>query len=380
MRELVALDCAGPTLVAALEAAWDAGDAVAPIDGRLAATPRSAVLGTLAPTAVVDRSGIRHRLEAGRPVEDGDAVVIATSGTTGAPRAVVLTHAAVEASALASTRALGVDPTRDRWLSCLPAAHIGGLSVIMRALLSGTALTAHERFDAAAVDAAARAGATLVSLVPTALRRIDPGLWRCILLGGQAPPDDLDPNVVSTYGMTETGSGIAYDGRPLDGVELDIARDGEILVRAPMLLRAYRDGTVPVDSGGWFATGDMGRIDGGRLRVEGRRGDLIITGGENVWPAPVEAALAQVAGVAEVAVVGVPDPEWGQRVVAVVVPESDTAPPTLDSLRAVVRDRVAPYAAPRSLHLVRSLPRTGSGKVRRAALAAAVQPDRADGG
>src|SRR5436309_14612391 len=137
------------------------------------------------------------------PVDDGDAVVVATSGTSGEPKGVVLTHDALRASAVATSARLGVDPTHDRWLACLPLAHVGGLSVITRALATGTPVTVPGGFDAAAVDTAARdEGATLVSLVATALRRIDAGRFRVIVLGGSAPPRQLPDNVVTTYGMT----------------------------------------------------------------------------------------------------------------------------------------------------------------------------------
>ena len=162
--------------------------------------------------------------------------------------------------------------------------------------------------------------------------------------------------MIATYGMTETGSGIAYDGVPLDGVEVRIAADGEVQLRAPMLLRAYRDGTDPRTADGWFPTGDLGALVAGVLAVHGRRGDLIITGGENVWPAAVEPVLGRHPAVAEVAVVGRPDPEWGQRVVAVVVPADPSAPPTLDGLRDWVKLDLPAYAAPTALELVAALP------------------------
>ncbi len=213
----------------------------------------------------------------------------------------------------------------------------------------------------------AAAGATLVSLVATALQRVDPARFRTIVLGGSAPPPDLPPNVVTTYGMTETGSGVVYDGHPLDGVDVRIDGDGEISVRGPMLLRAYRDGTVPLQHG-WFATGDLGRWDAdGRLLVEGRRSDLIISGGENVWPEPVESVLRRHPGVADVAIAGEPDPEWGQAVTAYVVAAGD--PPTLDELRDAVKQELAPHCAPRRLVIVTAIPRTALGKIRRAGLA-----------
>jgi O-succinylbenzoic acid--CoA ligase len=169
---------------------------------------------------------------------------------------------------------------------------------------------------------------------------------------------------VTTYGLTETGSGVVYDGRPLDGVDVRIDEPGLVWVRGPMLLRAYRDGHDPfVD--GWLPTGDVGRwLVDGRLHVDGRAGDLIITGGENVWPEPVEAVLRDRPGVVDVAVCGTPDDEWGQIVTAVVVP-SRPAPPTLDALRDAVKAVLPAYCAPRRLVLVESIPRTALGKVRR---------------
>jgi O-succinylbenzoic acid--CoA ligase len=170
---------------------------------------------------------------------------------------------------------------------------------------------------------------------------------------------------VTTYGKTETGSGVVYDGVPLDGVEVR-AVDGELHLRGPMLLRAYRDGTDPKDADGWLATGDAGAVVDGRVEVQGRIGDVIVTGGEKVWPDPVEGVLRDVSGVADVAVAGVPDAEWGHRVVAFVVAGDVT--PTLDQLRDAVKAVLPAYAAPKQLVLVDVLPRTALGKVQRAAL------------
>lgn len=368
MRELVALDLPpGPGWVDELRRAWDAGDAVLPLDRRLPGPARRAVMEAAHPTVVVDRTG-RHRLPDGEPVEDGDALVVATSGTTGVPKAVILTHDAVRASAEATSRRLAVDPTTDTWLACLPLAHVGGLSVVTRALITGTPLIVHDGFDADAVIRAARAGATLVSLVPTALARVDPALFRTVVVGGSRPPRDRPPNVVATYGMTETGSGVVYDGVPLDGVEVRIAADGEIHLRGPMLTRGYRDGTDPRTGDGWLPTGDLGAWVGGRLVVRGRRGDLIITGGENVWPEPVEGALRTHPKVADAAVAGVEDPEWGQRVVAWIVPTDPADPPRLAELRDWVSARLPRFCAPREVRVTTALPRTPLGKLRRSAL------------
>jgi O-succinylbenzoic acid--CoA ligase len=360
VRRLVVIEArGGDGFVDRLRRAWDGGDAVLPLDPRLPGPARERVLAAARP---------------GEPTEDGDALLVATSGTTGQPKAVVLTHAAVEASARATSARLTVDPDRDRWLACLPLAHVGGLSVVTRALVTGTPLTVHDGFDAPAVAAAAAGppggACTLVSLVPTALARVDVRAFRAVVLGGSAMPADLPPNAVATYGLTETGSGVVYDRRPLDGVDVRVV-DGEIHLRAPMLARAYRDGRPVAGPDGWFATGDAGAWDpeAGRLRVFGRLGDLVITGGENVWPVAVERVLDAHPGVAEVAVVGRPDPEWGQRLVALVVPADPAAPPTLAELRDAVRAELPAYAAPKELELVAALPRTALGKLARARLA-----------
>jgi O-succinylbenzoic acid--CoA ligase len=372
MRELVALDLpAGQGFVDGLRSIWDTGNAVLPVDQRLPAPAVEALLASLRPSIIMDGDGA-HPRAGGVPTETGDALVVPTSGTTGVAKGVILTHGAVRASALAVSARLQVDPARDRWLACLPLAHIGGLAVVTRALATDTPCTVLERFETHAVEDQARAGATLVSLVATALGRADTSGYRAVLLGGAAPPDKLAANVVTTYGMTETGSGIVYDGRPLDGVEVRIdgvGTSGEVLVRGPMLLRGYRDGTDPRRPDGWFPTGDAGRVEpDGTLLVFGRIADVIVTGGEKVWPAPVERLLATHPGVDQVTIWKRSDPEWGERVVAWVVPADPSSPPVLDELRDMVASRLAPWAAPRELVVVASLPRTPTGKVRRADL------------
>lgn len=345
MPSLVAIEAGGhQRFVDALQAAWHKGDAVLPVDPRLPAPAR---------TALVDALG------AGLPVEDGDAIVVSTSGSTGAPRGVVLTHGALASHAAAVAARLAVDPSADRWLACLPLSHMGGLGVVVRALLTGTPLVVRPSFDPSA-------DATLVSLVPTLLDRADTSQFRVVLAGGGADWRPRQANVVHTYGMTETGGGIVYDGVPLDGLEVRSGGDGQLLVRGPTLLRCYRDGTDPKDGAGWLATGDLGRVGpDGRVTVLGRAGDLIVTGGENVWPADVEEALRSHPGVADVAVAGRPDPEWGVRVVAVVVPADPGSPPGLSDLRAWVKDRRPAFAAPRELVLVAEIPRGEGGKVAR---------------
>ncbi len=358
MHTLVAIEARGRRFVHALRAAWDAGDAVLPLDPRLPTTAAS---------------DLARQLRVGEAVEPGVALVVATSGTTGVPKGVQLTHDQIAASAEATSSFLAIDPDRHRWLACLPLAHVGGLSVVTRAWHTGTPLEVHDGFDAAAVDAAARDGCTHVSLVATALARIDATAWQRIVLGGSAPPPDRPANTVATYGLTETGSGVVYDGVALPGVEIrttapDGTDDGEVLVRGPMVATTYRDGTAVVDDAGWLHTQDLGRLDDGVLRVFGRRGDMIITGGENVHPDPVERRLRQHPAIADAAVVGRPDPEWGQRVVAVIELAPGWDRIELTEVRAWVRDELPAWAAPKGLEVIAALPRTALGKVRRGEL------------
>ena len=369
MAELVALDLpGGPEFVAELQRAWDAGDAVLPLDQRLSQEARRELVERMAAGAVVTPGGERSTLDGGRPVEPGDALVVATSGSTGIPKGVVLTHDTVAASADATSERLSVT-SDDHWLACLPLSHVGGLSVITRALHTGTALTVLPGFSPEAVEASP---ATLVSLVHTALLRIDPTRFRVIVLGGSRPPEDRPANTVTTYGMTETGSGVVYDRRPLDGVEVRIV-DGEVQLRCPMLLRCYRDGTDPRTADGWFPTGDLGTFTDGVLHVDGRRGDLIITGGENVWPEPVEAALRRHPSLADAAVTGQDDPEWGQIVAAHIVVRPGHTAPDLTELRALVKEVLPGFHAPRTVTVHAELPRTSLGKIKRNELGTAAR-------
>ena len=351
MPQLVALDLpGGPEFVEQLQRIWDAGDAAFPVDQRLPSAAKR---------ALIEEMGCGRQ-----PVDPGDAVVVATSGSSGAPKGVVLTHESLAASAEATSRRLGVTED-DHWLACLPLSHVGGLSVVTRALHMATRLTLLPGFDADLVDAS---DASLVSLVATALQRIDASRFRKIVLGGSRPPADRPANVVITYGMTETGSGVVYDRTPLDGVDVRIV-DGEIQVRGPMLLRCYRSGVDPKSSDGWLPTGDLGDMDeSGMLDVHGRRDELIITGGENVWPEQIEAVLRSHERVADVAVGGRADPDWGEVVVAYVVPADRSDPPSLASLRDHVKRQAPAYQAPRHVVYVDDIPRTAVGKVQRVKL------------
>jgi O-succinylbenzoic acid--CoA ligase len=362
---------------------WEAGAALFPVDHRLPPFQGRDLIDRAVPTILVDADGW-HRSGSGRPVADGVALVVHTSGTGGVPKLVQFDRPAIDAAVASSALALEASP-HDRWLCCLPLAHVGGLLVLLRSVLIGAPVTVHPRFHPEAV--ATQTDSAFVSLVPTMLGRLldadaDLSHFRAILVGGAAVSAWLADralaqraNVIQTYGLTESCGGVVYDGRPLPGTEVRIDSAGGIQLRGPTVMRGYLDDEEATarafTEGGWLRPGDAGWIDSrGRLRVAGRLDDLINTGGEKVWPAEVEAVLQEHPGVAEVAIVGRPDPEWGQRVVAYVVPADPTAPPLLDALRDHVARSLPRYTAPRQLILIpEGLPRTASGKVRRAGLA-----------
>ena len=366
MARLVALDMpASQMFVDQVQRAWSNGDAVLPIDQRLPPTGKKLLLDAMAPSEVIDASATSSSLPNGRPLQEGDALVIASSGSTGSPKGIIHTHSSLLAGAQASASRLQLTAD-DHWLVCIPVSHVGGFSVITRALHTGAALTLHPSFDATAIQEASTHGVTHTSLVATALSRIDTSLFRTILLGGSSAPNNLPSNVITTYGMTETGGGVVYNGMPLDNVEAKIV-EGEIHLRCPMLMRAYRDDQAMIPNDGWYSTGDMGAInDRGTVSVYGRKTDMIITGGENVWPSVVENCLASHPTVDEVVVRSAPDATWGQRVVAYVVLNDSLGASNaalLSNLREHVRQTLPAFCAPQQVIVLSQIPRTSLGKV-----------------
>ncbi len=366
MARLIALDMpASHTFVELVKRAWSNGDAILPIDQRLPLAGKQMLLEAMAPSEIIESNFTSTSLEGGRPVVDGDALVIASSGSTGTPKGIVHTQSSLLAAARSSASRLQLT-ANDHWLVCIPVSHVGGFSVISRALHTGAALTLLPNFDASAVEQAAKNGVTHTSLVATTLARIDPSLYKTILLGGSSAPSNLPTNVITTYGMTETGGGVVYNGLPLDDVEISII-DGEIHLRCQMLMRAFRNGNLISLLDGWYATGDMGEMDdNGKLSVHGRRLDMIITGGENVWPSVVEHSIATHPMINQVVVRGIPDSTWGQRVVAYVVLEDALRTSTeslLSDLREHVKQTHPAYFAPQQVIVLSQIPRTSLGKV-----------------
>ena len=310
------------------------------------------------------------------------ALVVPTSGSTGTPRAVVLSHAALEASTAASIAALGCAPG-ERWALALPLRHVAGLQVLARARALGTSVhVVTDPGDPHAIAAAAT-HSEHIALVPTQLVRcLDAGVdlrrFRSVLVGGgPLAPQRVDEaraagvRLVQSYGMTETCGGCVYDGLPLDGVEIDVQHvdgdSGRIRLRGPMRATGYL-GSDPDDSArftpdGWFVTDDLGRFaPDGSLEVLGRVDAMINTGGVKVDPTVVETLLRDHPAVIDTAVLAAPDTEWGERVVAIVVPRDQTAPPTLDVLRAHVSATLPPTHAPRELVITERIVRDGLGK------------------
>jgi O-succinylbenzoic acid--CoA ligase len=338
--------------------------------------------------------GPEHVLIAGavqpaQPLERDDvALVVPTSGSAGRPKGVLLPAAALLASARLAHDRLG---GTGQWLLALPPTHIAGVQVLVRSIVAGEAPVVLELpagFDPAAFAERSRAltgDRRYTALVPTQLRRLLDGggkvlsalrTYNAILVGGSAVPAELvtrardeGVRIVTSYGMTETAGGCIYDGVPLAGVGIEVMTDGIIEVSGPTLAAGYRLDPAATEAafmGGRFRTSDRGRIDrDARLVVLGRADDAILTGGVVVDPVAVETVLSTHPAIAAAAVVGRPDREWGERVVAVVVPVASGEVPALEDVRRWVADRLGAVQAPREVVVATTLPTLPTGKLDR---------------
>jgi O-succinylbenzoic acid--CoA ligase len=349
---------------------------------------------------------------------DMTQAIMYTSGTTSQPKGTIITYGMQWWNAIGSAINLGHQHD-DCWLACLPLFHIGGLAILMRSVIYGISVIVHEKFDALAVNRAIEEEhVTIISVVAVMLRRMldaldaekpgagYPAALRCVLLGGGPAPRALLEDcmrrgipVVQTYGLTESCSQAATlapadalrkpgsAGRPLLPVQLRIMNDdqpapagepGEIYLRGPTITPGYAGRpaeTARAFHDGWFATGDIGYLDEeGFLYVLDRRADLIISGGENVYPAEVEAALASHPDVIEAGVCGWPDPQWGQVPVAFVHLRADSST-SADDLLSYAGERLARYKLPRAIYFVEQLPRNASGKLLRRELLSGLGDD-----
>ena len=335
-----------------------------------------------------DSEAVREAMRPDEPVEPGTAVIVATSGSTGAPKGVLLSAEALVASAEATHVRLG---GAGHWLLATPAQYIGGLQVLVRSLVAGNepAVMARggfraEDFAEAAKPVLAASGPRYTALVPTQLTRLlDAGgeglaaakAFDAIVVGAAATSGalreraaDAGVSIVPAYGMSETASGCVYDGFPLDGVRVELGEDGRISLAGSVLAHGYRlqpELTAESFVDGRFLTSDRGKIHpDGRLEVLGRIDDMINTGGVKVAAAAIERVLTSQAGVREACVVGLPDPQWGEAVVALVV-AAETAP-DVESLRSAVREELGAASTPKRIEFASALPLRGPGKIDRA--------------
>ena len=362
------------TLPGALERVWAAGEGAGDGAGDAA---------VVAPDGASLPAPIERALAGELVLPPGTALVVPTSGSTGTPRAVVLSHAALAASTAASIAALGCAPG-ERWALALPLRHVAGLQVLARARALGTDVhVVADPGDPHAIAAAAT-HAEHIALVPTQLVRcLDAGVdlrrFRSVLVGGgPLAPARVDEaraagvRLVQSYGMTETCGGCVYDGLPLDGVEIDVQHvdgdSGRIRLRGPMRATGYL-GSDPDDStrftpDGWFVTDDLGRFTpDGSLEVLGRVDAMINTGGVKVDPTVVETLLRDHPAVIDAVVFAAPDTEWGERVIAVLVPVNPSVQPTLEEIRKHVSTTLPPTHAPRELVITERIVRDGLGKL-----------------
>lgn len=329
------------------------------------------------------RGSVLRALDPAQPLERDDvALVVPTSGSTGEPKGAMLTADSLRHSAGATHDRLGGP---GQWVLALPVTHVAGLTVLVRSLLARTrpqVVDLYGGFDVAAFGAAtARLRQDVrryTSLVPTQLRRLldagsDLTTYDAVLVGGAALPGQLHDRavdagvrLVATYGMSETCGGCVYDGEPLDGVDVGLATDGRVSIGGPVVFAGYRrrpDLTAEALVDGRLVTADLGRwTTDGRLDVLGRADDVVLSGGENVPAALVERVLGGHPAVTAVAVVGTPDPVWGERVVAVVQPTDPTSPPTVEDLRAYAGEQLDPAALPRQVVVLGTLPALPTGK------------------
>ncbi len=382
---------ANSTYLVGLDRVWSYGETAAEIEAR-SRTGVVSVAPALDPESVFDI--LAGLFGGGAMVGEGvsgdprgAALVVATSGTTGTPRGVRLSMANLEAAARSSAAHLG-NGASDRWLLAMPLTHVAGLSILVRQAWTGGSVLLLPRFSEDAVWSAIGAGVTMVSVVPTMLHRLlDSGAapahkLRTVLVGGGPIPaglleraHDAGLPVRPTYGMTETfgqvatlrpGAPLAYRAHPLPDVAVRIEPDGRLAVRGPQVSAGYLGEPDRPDD--WYVTGDLAELDDeGAVIIRGRADTMIITGGENVPPERVEVELAEHPGVLEAVVVGLPDPEWGQKVGCLY-----SGQPTEGELAGWLRSRVPSHMVPKTWMKVRSVPRTILGKVDRPGALAAL--------
>jgi O-succinylbenzoic acid--CoA ligase len=379
MYNLVALEINEPKELAnQILTAWENSDAPLILDPRLPKKLREKIITNLRPHLYIKQNQEPIKLPGGIPVSENDALIIPTSGTTGDPKGVILTHQAIKSSVKLTHKYLNFDPVSDKWLLILPPYHIGGLMVILRSLLCNTSFEALEQVSENSLNTKLIQGYNLTAAVGSQINFFRELEFKAVLFGAMPTETKNQPNFIQTYGLTETCSGVVYNGVCLEGVTTKIEPEtGQIFLKSPTLLRAYRnnlnnplavtpEGWDPKTTDGFFPTKDVGFINQfGKLEVLGRIDDVIITGGEKVWPQKVETTLKSLPGVKDVALTGLPHPKWGSIVCALIVYKDQRYKYSYQDLKALLLNELAFYEIPKLITSVPELPKTPLGKLKR---------------
>ncbi len=382
MSNLVAVDLPqNNKFLQIVKEVWDSGDAVFVIDQRFSPSLKKQTIESIRPKYLIDSNG-KNTLPNSVGVSSNDALVQLTSGTTGYPKSIIHTFDSLKAHGAMVNEFLKVNPKEDRWIACLPLSHIGGLGVVMRAYFANMQVEIIKAPDKTELERLNANGYNMVSLVASILDRINVNSYKAVVIGGMAEPDNVPDNVFPTYGLSESGGGVVYKGECLRGVRIKIQPGSQLIeIDSPTLLRAYRSmynsalgeyvvskqGIAPELHDGYFVTSDCGYFENDRLKILGRRDDLINTGGEKIWAKTLEDIILSINGIDRVCVMGLKDQKWGQKIVAAVV-KSKNSKATSEDIIQTVKNRLASWAVPKEIQFVDDLPKTAIQKIDRAAV------------
>ncbi len=377
MNNLVAIDLPQTQdLLKLIASIWDDGDAIYFIDQRFSDKLKQQAIDSVRPKYLINLEG-KCELNNSIEVCHGDALIISTSGTTGKPKALIHTFDSLKSHSRLVNEYLKINSQKDKWIACLPLNHIGGLGVVLRSMFENFEVAILEKPDPKRINDLNREGFNLISLVITILSKIDISHFKAVVLGGMAEPEKTQDNVFATYGLTETGGGVVYNGQTLNKVSIRIDKDSSLIsVKTPTLFRGYRSlfnetlhvyeisaqGIEPELTDGYFQTSDCGFFDNDRLKILGRTDDVINTGGEKIWPGTIESEISAIEGIIEVAVVPVADVKWGHKIVAAITKQPQSKI-TVTEIANVIRDSLSDWAVPKEIKFVQELPKTSIGKI-----------------
>jgi O-succinylbenzoic acid--CoA ligase len=377
VNNLVAIDLPQTQdLLKLIASIWDDGDAIYFIDQRFSDKLKQQAIDSVRPKYLINLEG-KCELNNSIEVCHGDALIISTSGTTGKPKALIHTFDSLKSHSRLVNEYLKINSQKDKWIACLPLNHIGGLGVVLRSMFENFEVAILEKPDPKRINDLNREGFNLISLVITILSKIDISHFKAVVLGGMAEPEKTQDNVFATYGLTETGGGVVYNGQTLNKVSIRIDKDSSLIsVKTPTLFRGYRSlfnetlhvyeisaqGIEPELTDGYFQTSDCGFFDNDRLKILGRTDDVINTGGEKIWPGTIESEISAIEGIIEVAVVPVADVKWGHKIVAAITKQPQSKI-TVTEIANVIRDSLSDWAVPKEIKFVQELPKTSIGKI-----------------